>query len=383
MPLAHDFMEATAMTTQASAIDYTARLASVQARLDEPNLDALLVFGSANRRYLSGFTTIDTTIGEYAGSVLVLRDRAVLLVSPLYADQAKAESGIGEPVELQGRMKKLLPERLKEWGVRRLGFERDYTLYGLYEDIAKGLPDDAEMIPVENFVEDLRLRKDAEEQEALRRVARIADEAYERAVNTMTPGILERDLARRLDEQMVELGADGPAFGTIVAAGANSARPHHEPGGKPLEPGDAVVIDMGARLDGYCSDMTRSFSVGVSNARYDELYALVLDAHNRSKAAVRRGASGKDVDAVARELFKDAGYETEFSHSLGHGLGLDVHERPSLGKESEDTLEAGMVVTIEPGLYFGGWGGIRIEDSVIVTEDGSETLNHALKTSRV
>lgn len=371
------------MTTQASAIDYTARLASVQARLDEQNLDALLVFGSANRRYLSGFTTIDTTIGEYAGSVLVMRDRAVLLVSPLYADQAKAESGIGEPVELRGRMKKLLPERLTEWGVRRLGFERDYTLYGLYEDIAKGLPDDAEMIPVQNFVEDLRLRKDAEEQDALRRVARIADEAYERAVNTMAPGVLERDLARRLDELMVEIGADGPAFGTIVAAGANSARPHHEPGGKPLEPGDAVVIDMGARLDGYCSDMTRSFSVGVSNARYDELYALVLDAHNRSKAAVRSGASGKDVDAVARELFKDAGYETEFSHSLGHGLGLDVHERPSLGKESEDTLEAGMVVTIEPGLYFGGWGGIRIEDSVIVTEDGSETLNHALKTSRV
>ncbi len=338
--------------------------------------------GPANRRYLSGFTASDGAIGESSGAVLITTGSAALLTSSLYYEQARQEVTDLEPVELRGRWKRRLPEKLKEMGVRRLAFERDYTLYGEYEDLRQGLEEleaGSELVPVKGLVEDLRLRKGEAERELMREAARIADEAYGRVTGELAPGVSEREVARRLDEAMVELGADGPSFETIVAAGLNSARPHHEPGEYVLREGEPVIIDMGARYRGYCSDMTRSFCLRQADGRYRELYDAVLRAHEQAKQAARAGAGGKEMDAVARDILTEAGLEQEFSHSLGHGVGLDVHEKPSLSKESEDTLEAGIVVTIEPGVYIADWGGIRIEDTVLVTETGHEVWTHAPK----
>ncbi len=366
------------MTTD-TATDYARRIARVREVVAERDLDGLLILGPANRRYLSGYTAADGAIGESAGMVLVTRDRAALIVNPLYTDQANAEAAELEVVELRGRSKTLLPEKLKEWGVRRLGFERNYTLYGFYEDLQENLEDGSALVPVKGIVEKMRIRKSDAELEIMRRAGKIADDAYSRVTAALRPGMTERQVARALDEAMEELGAEGPSFPTIVAAGANSARPHHEPGDTPISAGDPVVIDMGARYEGYCSDMTRSFCLGSADERYREIYDLVLRAHDAAKEFVRAGVTGKDADAVARDLLTGAGYEQEFSHSLGHGVGMDVHEQPSLHKESESTLDTGMVVSIEPGIYISGWGGVRIEDTVVVTADGYESLNHAAK----
>jgi len=368
---------------QDTTTDYARRVQKVREVVAERDLDGLLILGPANRRYVSGYTAADGAIGESAGMVLVTSDRAALIVNPLYTDLATAEAAHSdadiEVVELRGRSKKLLPEKLIQWGVRRLGFERDFTLYSFYEDLKKNIEDGGELAPVKGIVEEMRIRKSETELETMRRAGKIADDAYGRVTAALRPGMTERQVARALEEAMEELGAEGASFPTIVAAGANAARPHHEPGNTPINTGDPVVIDMGARYEGYCSDMTRSFCLGRADERYREIYGLVLRAHDASKEFVRAGVSCKDTDAVARDLLKEAGYEQEFSHSLGHGVGMDVHEAPSLHKESEDTLEAGMVVSIEPGLYLSGWGGVRIEDTVVVTADGFESLNHAAK----
>ncbi|MDP9381107.1 MAG: Xaa-Pro peptidase family protein [Chloroflexota bacterium] len=367
----------------ATVTDYTRRVENVRETLREKELDGVLVLGPANRRYLTGFTGRDGQIGESAGIVLVTRDRAVLVASPLYSEQARAE-GVGvEVLELRERWYKALPEHLTEWGVRRLGFERDYTLYGHYEDLKERMPVGSELLPLKGVVEEMRVRKSSAELEVLRAAARIADEAYARVVGSLRPGVTEKAVARALDEAMEELGAEGPSFPTIVAAGPNSARPHHESGDTVIQQGDPVVIDMGARYEGYCSDMTRSFSLGRADDRYLELHGLVLQAHLSSQGAIRPGLSAKDADAVARDLLKAAGYEQEFSHSLGHGVGMDVHEPPRLHKDSEDTLDAGMVVTVEPGVYITGYGGVRIEDTVVVTDTGHEALNHSPKKEPV
>lgn len=365
--------------TQTAAPPYAERLQTVRAALPEHELDALLILGPANRRYLSGFTAQDGAIGESSGALLVTPSRAAVVTSPLYSEQAKAEAHGMETVELRGRWKRKLPELLKEWGVRSLGFERDYTLYGFYEDLLEEMGEGARLVPLKDVVEQLRLLKDPAEKETMRAAARIADEAYALIVGGLAPGITEREAARKLDDAMLALGAEGPSFGTIVAAGPNAARPHHEPGGHVLQAGEPVIIDMGARFEGYTSDMTRSFCLGSADGRYAEVYDAVLRAHEAGKAAIRDGADGKATDAVARDLLKAAGYDDEFSHSLGHGLGMDVHEDPSLSRESEDTLRAGMVVSVEPGVYITGWGGVRIEDTVFVTDTGCEALNGAPK----
>jgi Xaa-Pro aminopeptidase len=202
----------------------------------------------------------------------------------------------------------------------------------------------------------------------------VTSEAYARFAEETFVGRTERDLAWRMDELFHELGAEGPAFETIVAAGPNGARPHSRPSDREVSPGEAVVVDSGARLDGYCSDCTRTFATGPLPERLQEAYAVCLEAQLAGLAAVRVGATGVEADAAARRVIEDAGFGEAFGHGLGHGVGVDVHEAPRLARESSDTLAAGNVVTVEPGIYLEGLGGIRIEDLVIVGEDAPEVL---------
>jgi Xaa-Pro aminopeptidase len=331
------------------------RLERLQASLEEP----LLVSNLVNIRYLAGF--------DSSNAALVVEPERVRLFSDFrYAELGRSIQGV-EFVETKRSLYAALAELL-EGGH---GFEADDLTYGKWETLSAG---GLELVPRRGLVEALRAVKDESELDAVRRAAAVTSEAYARFAEETFVGRTERDLAWRMDELFHELGAEGPAFETIVAAGPKGARPHSRPSDREVGPGEAVVVDSGARLDGYCSDCTRTFATGALPERLQEAYAVCLEAQLAGLEAVRVGATGVEADAAARRVIEEAGFGEAFGHGLGHGVGVDVHEAPRLSRESSDTLVAGNVVTVEPGIYLEGVGGIRIEDLVIVGEDGPEVL---------
>ena len=321
--------------------------------IEEP----LLVSNLVNVRYLVGF--------ESSNAALVVEPDQVRLFSDFrYAELGRAVEGV-EFVETRRSLYAALGELLEG----RIGFEAEYLTYGRWETLSGG---GVELVPRRGLVEELRAVKDDAELEAVRRAAALTSEAYARFVEERFVGRTERELAWRLDELFHELGAEAPAFQTIVASGPNSARPHARPSDRKVGAGETIVVDAGVRLDGYCSDCTRTFSTGSLPEQLQEAYAVCLEAQLAGLDAVRVGATGVAVDGAARRVIDEAGFGEAFGHGLGHGVGLDVHEAPRLAKESGDTLAAANVVTVEPGIYLEGLGGIRIEDLVIVGEDGPE-----------
>lgn len=331
------------------------RLEKLQASIEEP----LLVSNLVNVRYLAGF--------DSSNAALVVEPERVRLFSDFrYAELGRSIEGV-EFVETKRSLFAALAELLEG----RLGFEADDLTYGNWETVSAG---GLELVPRRGLVEGLRAVKDEAELEAVRRAAALTSEAYARLAEETFVGRTERDLAWRLGELFRELGADEPAFETIVAAGPNGARPHWRPSDREVGAGETVVVDSGARVDGYCSDCTRTFATGPLPERLQEAYGVCLEAQLAGLEAVRAGATGVEADAAARRVIDNAGFGEAFGHGLGHGVGVDVHEAPRLSRESTDTLVAGNVVTVEPGIYLEGLGGIRIEDLVIVGEDGPEVL---------
>jgi Xaa-Pro aminopeptidase len=329
------------------------RVERLQASLEEP----LLVSNLVNVRYLVGF--------ESSNAALVVEPDQVRLFSDFrYAELGRAVEGV-EFVETKRSLYAALGELLEG----RIGFEAEDLTYGRWETLSAG---GVELVPRRGLVEELRAVKDDAELEAVRRAAALTSEAYARFADERFAGRTERELAWRLDELFHELGAEAPAFETIVASGPNSARPHARPSDRKVGAAETIVVDAGVRLDGYCSDCTRTFSTGSLPERLQEAYAVCLEAQLAGLDAVRAGATGVAVDGAARRVIDEAGFGEAFGHGLGHGVGLDVHEAPRLAKESSDTLAAANVVTVEPGIYLEGLGGIRIEDLVIVGEDGPE-----------
>jgi Xaa-Pro aminopeptidase len=329
------------------------RVERLQASLDEP----LLVSNLVNVRYLVGF--------ESSNAALVVEPDDVRLFSDFrYAELGRAVEGV-EFVETKRSLYAALGELLEG----RIGFEAEDLTYGRWETLSGG---GVELVPRRGLVEELRAVKDDAELEAVRKAAALTSEAYARLADERFAERTERELAWRLDELFHELGAEAPAFETIVASGPNSARPHARPSDRKVGAGETIVVDAGVRLDGYCSDCTRTFSTGPLPERLQEAYAVCLEAQLAGLDAVRAGATGVAVDGAARRVIDEAGFGDAFGHGLGHGVGLDVHEAPRLAKESSDTLAAANVVTVEPGIYLEGLGGIRIEDLVIVGQDGPE-----------
>jgi Xaa-Pro aminopeptidase len=329
------------------------RVERLQASLEEP----LLVSNLVNVRYLVGF--------ESSNAALVVEPERVLLFSDFrYAELGRSVEGV-EFVETKRSLFDALAELLEG----RIGFEADHVTYARWETLGNG---GLELVPRRGLVEELRAVKDEAELEAVRNAAALTSEAYARFAEERFVGRTERDLAWRLEELFHELGAEAPAFETIVAAGPNGARPHARPGNRKIGSGETVVVDAGAKLEGYCADCTRTFATGPLPERLSEAYALCLEAQLAGLQAVRAGATGVEADGAAREVIDDAGFGEAFGHGLGHGVGLDVHEAPRLSRESSDTLVRDQVVTVEPGIYLEGLGGIRIEDLVIVGENGAE-----------
>jgi Xaa-Pro aminopeptidase len=334
-------------------------------RLGESLEEPLLVSYGLNVRYLAGF--------QSSNAALLVEPNHVRLFSDFrYAEAARAVEGV-EFVET----KRSLFASLAELVDGRIGFEADAVTYANWETLSAG--DGLELVPRRGLVEALRAVKDDQELDAIRRAAEITSEAYGRLAEESFIGRSERELAWRLDELFHELGAHAPAFETIVASGPNAARPHARPTDREVEAGETVVVDAGAMVDGYCADCTRTFATGPLPDALKDAYGSCLEGQLAGLEAVRAGVTGVEADAAARDRIEAAGLGGEFGHGLGHGVGLDVHEAPRLSRESTDTLAVGNVVTVEPGIYLGGLGGIRIEDLVIVRDGRPEVLTSFTK----
>lgn len=341
--------------------------------------DAALITHPANRHYFTGYPAEDHAPDESSGVLLVTPDAAILYASPTNLPWASASAR--PPVRAaawERPWQAFLAKQITEFGVRRLLFEDRAMIVADHAAIvteAEGL----EYVPAGDTIHQLRAIKDDSERAAIAEAARITDEALRLATENLRPGITERELAWTIERAMRECGADGAAFATCVAAGPHGARPHHAPTDRPLEAGEPIVIDLGAKVNGYCGDLTRTIILGEPTVTFTDRYNTVLAAQCAALVGTHAGMTGRESDALAREMLAAAGFDKEFIHGLGHGVGLLIHEGPSLGPKTEETLLPGHVVTIEPGIYFEGWGGIRIEDLCVITPNGLEVLSHAPK----
>jgi len=347
------------------------RLTKLRAILPEHDIDAILISQPQNRRYLSGFT-------GSAGWLVITAERAVMATDFRYYEQVEREAPGFELARIQTRVSDLLPEVLADLGIKRLGFESQHLTVEQLSTFNKAA-DGVEWLPLENTVEKIRAVKDQDEIDALRRSAALNDDAFAHLLEVIEPGMTEREAAWEIEAYMRSHGASKVAFDLIVAAGPNGARPHARPGDQAIQPGTPVVIDIGCVLDDYCSDMTRTFCLGEPSSRYLEVWNLVLQAQEAAEAVIRAGTSGVETDAAARDLIVEAGFGDYFGHGLGHGVGLAVHEGPRASRLSEDTFEAGMSLTVEPGIYLPGEFGVRLEDLVIIGKDGIEILTNTPK----
>jgi Xaa-Pro aminopeptidase len=331
-------------------------------RLGGAGIDALLVTRPVNMRWLTGFT-------GSAGSCLVRPDGSCLLVTDgRYAEQAAVQAADVEVVI--DRSYSWLPGHLRGG---RLGVESHALPWDVVLQLAAELGED-QVVPVPRLVETLRQTKDAGELALIRQACEVTSVAFQRLLGWLRPGMTEIDAARRLRGEVEALGADGLAFDTILASGPNSARPHHRPTERALERGDLVKVDFGARVGGYCSDMTRTVALGFVEPELRDIYGIVRRAQAVGVAAARPGMAAREVDAACRDVIEAAGHGNRFVHGTGHGLGLEIHEQPILSRGSAATLTPHMTVTVEPGLYLSGVGGVRIEDVVAVLSSGPQVL---------
>jgi Xaa-Pro aminopeptidase len=330
--------------------------------LEERELDSLLVTDLVNVRYLTGFTGSN-------GACVVTRDERLFLTDSRYVEQAKQQVTEFERSEAGRELLGDLAARLRG----RAGFDDGHLSVKAHRLLSEKVGDGVELIPAGGLVERLRAVKDEAELEAMRAAVSVADAAYEQLRSDGLAGRTERDVARSIVRFLEDNGAEEVSFPPIVAAGAHGALPHASPRDVEIPRGVLVVLDLGARLDGYCSDCTRTFATGPLGDREADAYEVVRSAQEAALDEVRAGAVAKEVDGMARELV-ESGFGIGFDHGLGHGVGLEVHEAPRLARTAEGSLETGNVVTVEPGLYVPGEFGIRIEDLVAVTDDGREVL---------
>lgn len=351
-----------------------ARRKIIASGLAARKLDALLVSFGANLRYLSGFTGSN-------GMLLLTPSSAVLFTDPRYTIQAGQESSCEVRIA-RGPLTAEAIGVIASRGLRRIGYEAALMTCETYHAVQSHLPKRTALLPAGGWIEQLRMVKSEDELAAIRQSVLTNSRAFEETVAQVRPGVSERDVAAELEYRMRKLGAEKPSFETIVAGGERSALPHANPTSAVLDHG-LVVVDMGAIEAGYCSDMTRMLHVGAPNPKTKRMYKAVLEAQLAAVHAVRAGVTAAHIDAVARRVLRAYSLDRAFIHSTGHGLGLEIHEAPRLGKRDKTRLLPGMAITIEPGVYLEGFGGIRIEDTVVVTKKGCEVLTPTSKELRV
>ena len=347
------------------------RVAALRELLTENKLDGVIVYSSENRRYLSGFT-------GSTGFVVIGKGNMDFVTDFRYKEQAGTQcKGYNVVIHNNNLMGKLV-ESIKNSKIKRLGIEEDFMTVGFFEEIKKALPG-IEMLPARSIFAKLRIKKDETEIENIRKAAAIADCGFKHLLSFIKLGMSEMEVASELEYYMKKKGASGLSFDTIAASRIRASLPHGIASEKIIEKDEFLTLDFGCVYNGYCSDMTRTVFIGKATEKHRKIYEVVLKAQIEALKAIKPGVTGKYVDKVARDIISNEGYGEYFGHGLGHGVGLAVHEDPRLSMLGENILEAGMIVTDEPGIYIPGFGGVRIEDLVLVTENGAESLSKSPK----
>ncbi|MFH1650725.1 MAG: Xaa-Pro peptidase family protein [Chloroflexota bacterium] len=354
------------------------RLSRLRSRLAEKGIDALFVSQPENRYYLSGF------LGS-SGFLLIDERNAVLATDFRYLEQAKAQAPDFTIFPIKNNLNEWLPALADGLRGKRLGFEAGdipVATHRRMQDALKKADLPVRLVPAESLVEELRAVKEPGEIELITRAARLADEACEEAIARLEPGQTELEIAWEIEQSLRERGSQSVPFEIIVASGPNAALPHHRPTDRPVQKGEPITIDMGAKVAAYASDLTRTVCLGRPDETFRKIYDAVLGAQLAAMAIIKEGMTGAEADSLARTVIQEAGYGEAFGHALGHGVGLATHEAPRLGPGTKETLLSGMVFTIEPGIYLPGWGGVRIEDLVVMESGGVRALSRAEKVTR-
>ncbi|MDF1591899.1 MAG: aminopeptidase P family protein [Desulfobacterales bacterium] len=354
------------------------RIDRVREAMQLKELDAFLVLIAENRRYLSGFTGEDTQFDESAGALLITAEKLLLATDSRFELQARQEAPDYETIIYREGLAKELPIILKGYQTRRLGFESIRVSRAQHRKMITALKDAhlaVELADTEDIVETLRVEKTQPEIGAIRNALGLAESVFGQVAADIRPGMTEKEAAWSLEKALREAGADGLSFPAIVASGPNSALPHAIPGDRPLRSDEPILFDWGIRLEGYCSDISRTLVMGEPDTTFQKVFQTVREAQEMAIEAIKPGIGTKAVDEIARRHIEKMGFKDCFGHGLGHGVGLAIHEQPRLSPLGDKKLAAGMVCTVEPGIYLPGWGGVRLENMIVVTADGVDVLN--------
>jgi Xaa-Pro aminopeptidase len=349
----------------------TGRLDKIRPKIADNGLDALFVSQAENRRYLSGFT-------GSSGYLFITRSDAILATDFRYIEQAQDQSPDFKIFQTQGAISKWFNELTSSFTAKKIGFDANDISFATYRSVTADIQG-KELIPTAGLVESLRAVKDADELALMVKAIEVCDAAFEKVSSEMQTGMTEAEAAWALEKSMRENGSGVLPFNIIVASGPNAAKPHHQPTDRPISAGEPVIIDMGASIGGYTSDLSRTVCLKKQDEKFGKIYDLVLGAQLTAIATIGSGMTGDTADSLARTVIEQGGYGDNFGHGLGHGVGLATHEEPRVGKESKDILTDGMVFTIEPGIYISGWGGVRIEDIVVLKDGRATVLSKAKK----
>jgi Xaa-Pro aminopeptidase len=352
------------------------RLRRLRATLADKGMDGLVVSNPQNLRYLSGFT-------GSSGWLLISENKAILATDFRYIEQAKMEAPDYEISLIKGDLSNWLPNLISDLNWQKLAFEDtsvSYHSYRMLSDTVKSKLVNLELVPSGGLVEQLRSIKEPEELELIKRAVELTDAAFEQAKLIIRPGVTEKEVAWELEKLLRDNGSEQLAFDIILASGPNSALPHAKPTERAICAGEPVLIDMGAKIGGYCGDFSRTLCCGQADKTLQEIYGVVLQAQTAAMSGIESGIGASQADALARTVIEQAGYGDAFGHSLGHGIGLSVHELPTLAPNSSDLLIDDMVFTVEPGIYISGWGGVRIEDIAILEKGRIKMLTRSEKT---
>ncbi len=346
------------------------KIERIHEQLKEKKIDALLITDPVNRYYLSGFT-------GSSGILLIGLKKSYLFTDFRYFEQASKQASGFKVIKWKDDLYQSMVPLIEETGWKKIGFEAKQVVYQTYTEMKEKLP--VELVGLESTVEMIRIVKNNRELDLLRKGASELDAAFEFICSSLNPGMSEKTLSMELEIFLRRKGAEKPSFTYIVASGERGAMPHGTASEKVMQAGELVTIDYGSVFNHYATDITRTFSLGEPDTKQKEIYDIVQEAQLKARNSVKAGIKCSELDAVARDIISDAGYGDNFGHGLGHGIGLETHELPMVNHKSDMVLEKGMVITIEPGIYLPGWGGVRIEDMVLVTEDGCELLTKSTR----
>lgn len=345
------------------------KIAKIHDLLNKQDLDAVVILSDYNRRYVSEFTGT-------SGALVISKKENKLITDFRYIEQATNQAVNFDIINRSGSINDEIISIINSRNFQKVGFEGHLVSYDTYQILNQA---SAQLISIGNRIEQIREIKTPEEIEKIKVAAKIVDDTYDYLLKTVKVGMTEREVKALLESKMLELGADGPSFDTIVASGYRGALPHGVASDKVIERGDMITLDFGAYYRGYCSDITRTFAIGEPDAQLKEIYDIVLKSQIKAINEIKSGMSVKEADALSRDYIVAHGYGAEFGHSLGHGIGLEIHEGPLLSKNANGTIEVNNCVTIEPGIYVDGLGGVRIEDDILITENGCEVFTKYTK----